>query len=496
MPLRPSRRSLVSGFAVMGALPTVARADERQVAPTDPIRFVTEHRGVFNGQRVAYTATVEETLTPAAEGLPACRIVATAYVRSPVDAARPVIFLFNGGPISASSYLHIGGFGPKRYDPPTDVDAAVPEPYALVDNTESLLDVADIVFFDPPETGFSRVVDPAQVAQTYSDAGDSRAACAFVETWLKAKGREASPRYVLGESYGTLRAALMAGRLSETLPLDGVLLMGQALNMIETSQRPGNVVSFATNLPALTAVAAYHGRIALAGRTVSDLIEEAWTFGMGEYLNALRQGSRLPYARRSAIAARLEALTGISTAYYLEHRLKISKEDFVVELLRDRGEMLGMYDARYRGPAPAPGERPKDPYGKVNAMVAPLLQRHMTENLKVTLPMDEYRGAAPRIGPWRYGPSAGAGGPFDDYNYDAGIARAMAANPRFRLLIGTGIYDTTTTLGPARYLVDQASYPADRVALKQYDGGHMAYSNPEARAAMAADIRAFVTGRA
>ena len=492
MPLRPSRRSLVSGLAVVSALPSVANAGARRAA--GPIRFVTRHSGVFNGRTVRYTATVEETLTPAAEDLPACRIVATAYVGDPIDARRPVIFLFNGGPISASSYLHIGGFGPKRYDPPRDVDAAVPEPYALVDNTDSVLDVADIVFFDPPETGFSRVVDPAQARLTYSDAGDSRAACAFVETWLKAQGREASPRYVLGESYGTLRAALMAGRLSETLPLDGVLLMGQALNMIETSQRPGNIVSFATNLPALTAVAAYHGRIETGGRAVAALIEEAWTFGMGDYLDALRQGNRLPEAARVATARKLEALTGISTAYYLEHRLKISKEDFVVELLRDRGEILGMYDARYRGPAPAAGERARDPYGKVNAMVAPLLRRHMTETLKVTLPMDDYRGSAPRIGPWGYGPSAGAGGPFDDYNYDAGIARAMAANSRFRLLIGTGIYDTTTTLGPARYLVDQASYPAERVTLKQYDGGHMAYSNPEARVAMAADIRAFVAG--
>lgn len=485
----------MSGVAAAGVASTAVAAGRQAGGEAGtPIRFVSHHRGVFNGRAIEYSAAVEETLTPAVEGAPACRIVTTAYVRQPVDPRRPVIFLFNGGPISASSYLHIGGFGPKRYDPPTDVTADIPTPYALADNAESVLDVADIVFFDPAETGFSRVIDPSQRQAAYSDDGDSRIASAFVETWLRDKGREASPRYVLGESYGTLRAAMMAGHLSETRPLDGVMLMGQALNMIETSQRSRNIVSYATNLPALTAIAAFHGRIETGGLPVSALVDEAWAFGMGDYLDALRQGNDLPTAQRQAIARRLTQLTGIPSAYYLEHRLIITKEDFCVELLRDQGRILGVYDARYSGSAPKAGERAADPYGKVNAMIGPLLRRHMTETLGVTLPMDDYRGAAPRIGAWGYKPSAGAGGPFDDYHYDGGIERAMAARPDFRLLIGTGIYDTTTTLGPARYLVAQAAYPAERVTLREYDGGHMAYSNPEARRAMAADIRAFVAG--
>ncbi len=494
MSLRLSRRALMSGLALTGAAAGSAKGASAR-AVRAPIRFVTRHRGVFNGEALDYTASVEETLTPEGENLPACRIVATAYVREPVDPRRPVIFMFNGGPISASLYLHIGGFGPKRYDPPTDVRADIAEPYALVDNTDSVLDVADIVFFDPPETGFSRVVDPSKVGLTYGDEGDSRVATVFVETWLRAQGREASPRYLLGESYGTLRAAMMAGRLSETLPLNGVMLMGQALNMIETSQRPGNIVSYATNLTALTAVAAFHGRIETGGRPVSALVDEAWTFGMGEYLDALRHGRDLPEDRRQAVARRLEGLTGISADYYLDHRLIISKQDFCAELLRDQGLILGVYDARYSGPAPSKGERAKDPFGKVNAMIGPLMRRHFSENLGVTLPLDEYRGGAPRLGPWGYEPTMRAGGgPFDDFDYDLGIEKAMAARPDFRLLVGTGLYDTTTTVGPARYLAAQASYPRERITLTEYDGGHMAYSNPEARRAMAADIRAFVAG--
>ena len=495
MSFAPSRRSLLAGLALSaGVAPAAIAQETTRPEATGPIRFVSRHQGRFNGRALNYTATVEETLVASAERRPAARFVTTAYVAEPVDATRPVLFFFNGGPIVASSYLHMGGFGPKRYDPPRDVTEDVPEPYALLDNADSLLDVADLVFIDPPETGFSRLVDEADRKAAYSDGADSRMTAGFIEAWLTAAGRAGSPRYLVGESYGTLRAALTAGLLSESLPLDGVALMGQALNMIETSQRRGNIVSYAVNLPALTAIAAFHKRIP-GSEDLKARIEESWTFAMTDYLSALRRGNQLTAAERRATAERLQSLTGISADYYLANRLVITKMDFCVELLKDQGLILGMYDARYSGPAPRAGERPSDPYNKVNAMVAPLLARHMTENLGVRLSMSDYRGSAPRPGPWGYEPTEGAGGPFDDYFYDRGVERAMAANPRFRLMLGTGVFDTTTTIGAARYLADQAAYPRERIVLKEYEGGHMTYSNPDARTAMAQDLRAFIAGR-
>lgn len=492
-----SRRSVLTGLAVSSGASAALANEGAAKAPTgtasSPVGFTTRHEGRFNGRRVPYVARVAETLTPAADKRPAARFVTTAYVAEPNDPARPVIFFFNGGPIVASSYLHIGGFGPKRYDPPRDVAAAVPEPYALIDNADSLLDVADLVFVDPPETGFSRLVDEGERIAAYSDQADSRMTAGFIEAWLNAAGREASPRYVAGESYGTLRAAMTAGLLSQTRPLDGVILLGQALNMIETSQRRSNIVSYAINLAALTAIAAFHGRIP-GSADMRARIEESWTFGMTDYLAALQQGNALAETERQAVAKRLEVLTGVSATYYLAHRLIISKAEFCDELLRDQGLILAMYDARYSGRAPQPGQRSEDPYNKVNAMIPPLLAAHMTDNLGVTLPMADYRASAPRPGAWAYQPTSGAGGPFDDYDYDQGIAKAMAANPRFRLMLGTGVFDTTTTLGTARYLAAQATYPRDRIVLKEYEGGHMAYSNPDARTAMARDLRAFIAG--
>lgn len=498
MPFAPNRRSILTGLALSaGIAPTAVQAQipaQVRAKAAGPIHFVSRHQGRFNGRDVRYAATVAETLVPAAERRPAARFVATAYVAEPVDAKRPVLFFFNGGPIVASSYLHMGAFGPKRYDPPRDVAADVPEPYALVDNADSLLDIADLVFIDPPETGFSRLIDQGDRLSAYSDAADSRMTAGFVQAWLSAAGREASPRYLVGESYGTLRAALTAGLLSQERPLDGVVLLGQALNMIETSQRRGNIVSYAVNLPALTAIAAFHKRIP-GHEDLRARIDESWAFAMTDYLAALRQGNELPQAQRQALAERLEGLTGIGSDYYLAHRLVITKMDFCSELLKDQGLVLGIYDARYSGPAPKAGERPLDPYNKVNAMIAPLLARHMSGNLGVTLPMSDYRGSAPRPGPWAYEPTEGAGGPFDDYFYDRGIEQAMAANPHFRLMLGTGVFDTTTTIGAARYLAAQADYPRERIVLREYEGGHMTYSNPDARTAMAQDLRAFVAGR-
>lgn len=480
-----------------GASQAYAQAPAVSAQAPTPRAFVTQHSGVFNGQTVNYVATAGETVLKDKDGVPTISFMTTAYVREGAkgQAARPVIFLFNGGPSSASSWLHMGAFGPKRITVPQDVSAPVPKPYVLQDNPYTVLDVADLVFIDPAETGFTRVLPGGKRADFYTAYGDAKSVAGFVEAWIKANGREASPKYVLGESYGTIRAALMAGELAKTMPLDGVVLMGQATNMIETSQRTSNVMAYAANLPALAAIAAYHGRADMGGKSMAAFIDEAYAYGMGEYLSALAKGANLSQSDREQVAARLQAMTGISADYYLANRLVITKVAFATELLKDKGLMLATYDARYTGPAPKAGERPVDPFAKVGDMVAPLLSEHLTQNLAVTLPMSEYRPFAPDTRGWLYNPTSGAGGPFNDYDYPAMIGEAFAANPKFRLMVGTGIYDLTTTVGPARYLAAQGYFPADRISQKTYEGGHMAYTNEAALEAFTSDVRAFVTPR-
>lgn len=485
------REWLAGAASAMGLAAAAGASAQTASSPAGP--FVTRHAGVFNGRKLNYVATVGETILRDEAGVATARFVSTSYVRDKVDPARPVVFAFNGGPSSSSQTLHMMALGPKR--PLVAQDPRAPEPAPqLVDNTFSVLDAADIVMVDPAETGFSRVLPGGKREYFYSVEGDSQSVSDFLTAWCKANGREASPKYVLGESYGTLRAAFMAGQLAKTLPLDGVFIFGQAVNMIETSQRAKNAVSYATNITALAAIAAYHGKAERSDRPMKVIIDEAYAFGMGEYLQALVRGNDLPQAERQVLARKLQAITGISAEYYLENGLVITKMAFQRELLKDQGLMVGMYDARYVGPLPKPGERLPDPSFKPMQAIGPMMLEHYGKNLGVTWPTSDYRPSAPQTGGWTWAPTLGPGGPFYDFDYPSQISKAFSANPRFRLMVGTGIFDLTTTVGPARYLVTQSDYPRDRVIQRQYEGGHMAYTHEPTLKAFNDDVRNFVTG--
>jgi carboxypeptidase C (cathepsin A) len=481
-------------FALLATSLPAARAE----VDFSALPFVSRHSGVFNGQKVDYVATVATTIVRDASGAQSARFVSTSYVRAGVDAdRRPLLFLFNGGPSSSSATLHMVGLGPRRIAVTQDPTQSPPDPPRTLDNTETVLDVADLVFIDPAETGFSRILEGGTKEYFYSANGDAESVARFVEAWTRDNRRERSPKFLLGESYGTMRAALMAGLLAKTMPLEGLYLFGQAVNIVETTQRAKNAIGYATNLPALAAIAAYHGKAKRGGKSMAAFIDDAYAWAMTDYLNALIAGRDLPQNAQRRIATRLEELTGIGASYYLEHELIISKVEFARELLKERGLIVGTFDARYTGPAPKAGERAVDPFAKVSAATMPMLRDHMKERLGVTLPMSEYREGAPNASQtWNYNPTGGIGGPFWDYDYQASISKAFDANARFRLMIGTGIYDLTTTVGPARYLVAKSNYPVDRVFLRQYEGGHMAYTNEPALRAFTADIRAFVTGAA
>lgn len=485
-----SRRELLGGAAALAAVPSVLRA---QAPTTGP--FVTRHSGTFGGRTLDYVATFGETRIANAAGEPTAGFWCTSYVADVPDrASRPVMFAFNGGPSAPSSFLHMLAFGPKRL--PIGQDPSQPSAgAALIDNPSSVLDVADLVFVDPAETGWSRILPGGKKEYFYSIEGDAQSVSDFVVAWSKANGRESSPKYVFGESYGTMRAAIMAGQLARVAPLDGVFLFGQAVNMIETSQRAKNALAYATNITALAAVAQYHGMSARGrGRTPAALVDEAYAFGMGEYLRALVRGNDLPERERRRVAAKLEAFTGIRADYYLAHDLAITKIEFATELLRDRRRFLAIYDARFTGAMPGPGEAAKDPLMSILGAVSPLLMKYYADELGVALSPKDYRPSAPGAEAWEWNGTLSPGGPFLDYDYQARISDAFRANPRFRLMIGTGYYDLTTTIGPARYLVTRSDYPRDRVFQRQYVGGHVAYIHEPSLAAVTADVRAWVTG--
>jgi len=464
--------------------------------------FATKHSGTFSGLQVDYVATLDETILRNEDGQETASIFATSYVRENIQdhTPRPVIFVTNGGPSAASQWLHMAGFGPKRLVVPLDVNAAITAPYESIDSRHTVLDVADLVFVDPVETGFSRLLQDGDRNHFFSADGDAESVAQFMTNWLENHGREDSPRYFMGTSYGSIRAALVAGVLAETAtPLDGVILFSQGLNLVETTQRKNNLMGYAINMAQIAAIAWYHGRTSMQDRPVADIIDEMYEFAMGDYLVALVQGRHLSGADRQAIAERLASLTGISTDYYLANKLLINKPTFRRELLKDQGLVLGSADARYT--AIAGGE---DGPASPTQGVLEAFQEHLQEFLGVTLPLDEYRAVAPDTGSnWDYGGWTTLGGGkvpagsrrslFADFDYPGEIKRAFDASKDFRVMIATGIYDTLTTVGPARLLAATPGYPGDRIDMYEYVGGHAFYSNDAEFERLANDVRKFVT---
>jgi carboxypeptidase C (cathepsin A) len=453
---------------------------------------ITHHNGTFNGKQIRYTATVEAIDVADAKGRPSAQLVSFAYTADDFRNAvtRPVMFVFNGGPITASLWLHIGVMGPKRVAVPDDLTAD-PSTYRLVDNAYSPLDVADIVFIDPASTGYSRVL-PGTVPESYfSVAADGQQATAFIFAWLTQHGRLSSPAYVLGESYGTIRAAEVAAQLAE-LPqpilLQGVVLMGQAINIIEYRQRPQNIISFAVSLPTLAALGWYHQKVDRTGKTFEEFENEARRFAETDYLTALFQGNSVEPAERDRVAKRLEELSGIPAGYYREHRLRISKEEYRSELLKDRGLLLGRNDGRYVAPMTSK-ELAADPSDIIMLAFQRLFGEYIRNDLSVDWREEYVLFKGVDLDGWKYGGS----GPFADWPYSDRLLKVMKTNPRFHVLIGNGYHDTQTTVGAAEYAVRQAGWPEGRATLSFYEGGHMAYTVERSAKKFTDDVRTLVT---
>lgn len=487
-------RSVVAVAAIVPLLALATPAGAENSALRDDLAnhpIATIHEGIFNGKRVTYTASVEAIVVADAGGKPAARLVDTSYVaataKNPTN--RPVIFAFNGGPITPSDIIHMGMLGPKRVAIPDDVTAS-PSTYKVVDNRYTLLDVADLVFIDPASTGFSRVLDGVDPKSYFSVPADAQQIAQFIVEWSRKHGRLGSPKYMVGESYGTMRAAAVADQLQKLptpVPLDGVILIGQALNIIEFSQRPANIVSYVVSLPTLAATAWSHGKANAHGKSFDDFQSEVWQFARTDYLTALFQGNKLPDDTRHAIAAKLEDYTGIPAAFYLANNLEISKERYRREIFKDKGEILGMIDARYVGPNPPSGPAP-DPAGVITKAYEEAFKTYLHDDLKID-DVGDYSTKDPVEDGWNYG---GAASPFSDWPFPKLLSNVFAANPKFRLMVMNGYEDTQTTVGAAQYLVDRSGWPQDRVSIHFYQGGHTAYSVEDSLKRMTSDIRAMV----
>ena len=485
------------------------RGDEKSDVKPLERSSVTHHEITVGGRTLRYTATAGTLLIRDEDDKPYGSIFYVAYTLDGAgqgaDPKRPVTFLYNGGPGSASLWLHMGSVGPMRVVTASPA-ATGSGPYQLVPNEYTLLDKSDLVFLDAPLTGYSRGVGKATNKDFAGVDQDLKAFSRAIERYLTVNQRWSSPKFLFGESYGTTRSGGLSAVLQEDgIQLNGIVLLSSVMNYYR-ARAPGLDLDPVFTLPSFAAIAWYHKKLpggqggSLEG--MPAFVEQARIFARGEYAQALALGDALPPAQVDAIATRLSRFTGLSVEYLKEAKLRVSPSRFRKELLRTDGdgEVLGRYDARFEGTeydnaGEVPSYDPSDT-GISGAYVA-TIHDYLERELKYES-TDEYRQSAGTIGEWDWHhrvPGARVADPMPDTAIDLGDT--MRKNPKLKVLSANGWFDLATPFFGTEYDLAHMMLTPElqrNVTFTYYPAGHMVYLNVEALKQMRHDLDGFYAG--
>ena len=489
-------------FLLLAVLPLAAQegdssSDEASGPEPKPLSFESDHTVDVGGTTLRYTATAETTYLRNDEDEPEAEFFTISYLLPDTSPAeRPVTFAFNGGPGSASIWLHMGLMGPKLVQVPSDGESAGAPPYPLLDNPHTLLAVSDLVFIDPIGTGFSRVVKDGDAEDHWGVDEDARSVARFIRRWISEKGRWASPKYILGESYGGIRGPLLVRELQSgfnAVALNGLIMISPAFDM-ELVDGQDNDAAYATVLPTYAATAWYHDALPEKPADLDAFLEEVRAFTVEEYVPALFAGRDLTDERREALVEKLHRYTGLSRDYLRRANLKVSTDRFRRELLRERGLVVGRLDTRYLGTEPDDvGETPTgDPFGSgVSGAYVAGFQHYLRSELGVSVDRD-YEVMSGEAGKnWKRPEERWAA--FQGYvDVAPAVARGMADNPGLRVFVANGLYDIATTFFAAENNVARSTMDRERVVLRNYPAGHMMYVHQPTLVALAGDLKAFI----
>ena len=448
---------------------------------------VTEHSVSIQGVNVPYTAEVGYQPVWDADGRVVAALFYTYYQRSDVTdrSRRPFMVSFNGGPGSGSLWMHIGYTGPRMLN--IDDEGYPIMPYGMRDNPNSILDVADIVYVNPVNVGYSRIVGDAERSQFFGVNEDIAYLSDWIRTFVTRKERWASPKYLIGESYGTTRASGLARALQGTdwMYLNGVILVSPTGLGVDRGGPVGDAIA----LPNFTATAWYHGQLepALQQRDLEEILPEVETWTLDTFLPALARAGSLSDDERARIARGAARWAGVSPEWVLNHNLRPSVGEFRKELLRDEGYTVGRLDARYKGRdrADAGESYDFDPaLAAWNHAFSPAINQYFRTEMDWSTDLQYYLFGPVR--PWnRDGDQTG-----ED------LRQAMSENPYLHLFVQSGYYDGGTDYFGAKYTMwnlDPGGRLQDRMWWKGYRSGHMMYLRAEDLATSNQDIRDFIT---
>jgi len=456
----------------------------------------TKHTIRIGGQEVKYTATAGTILLKLEDGTPKASVFYIAYTKDDAGdlTKRPVTFTFNGGPGSASIWLHVGAFGPRRVEM-GDAGALLGPPYKLVDNEFSLLDVTDLIFIDPVSTGYSRAVPGEAPKQFHGVEEDIQSVGDFIRLYATRNKRWTSPKFLAGESYGTTRAAGLSGYLQRRygMYLNGIILISSILNFQTAEFDRGNDLPYILYLPTYTAIAWYHKKLpADLQADFQKAINESRAYAMGEYTDVLSAGDNFSPSRRTEVAQKLSRLTGLSADYIERTNLRIEIMRFDKELLRSERRTVGRLDGRFTGiDYDAAGSDPEyDP--SMAAIVGPYtatFSDYVRGDLKFEsdLPYEFLTG---HVMPWNFHPYENR-----YVNVAETLRSAMTQNPFLRVYVAKGYYDLATPFFAADYTFDHLGLDASlrgHLTGGYYEAGHMMYVHKPSLAKLKTDIKDFL----
>ncbi len=474
----------IYSLSILLLLPIAVSAQDSRL-PVDTM-MTSSHQVIIQGERVPYTATIGTQPVWGDDGEAIASLFYSYYERSDVEdrTNRPLVISFNGGPGSASLWMHVGYTGPKQLL--IDDEGFPIQPYGVRDNPHSILNVADIVFVNPVNVGFSRIVGDADREQFFGVNEDIKYLAAWIENFVSRQHRWTSPKFLIGESYGTTRVSGLAGQLQDRhwMFLNGVILVSPTGLGVDRDGPVGR----ALNLPYFAAAAWYHEKLDddLQARDLNDVLDEVEQYTIETFLPALARGGSLQGEAREAVARQAARYSGLTAEYFWDHNLDVSAANFWKELLRDEGFTVGRLDSRYRGmDAEAAGERPdyNQELTSWNHAFAPAINHYLRTELGFETDL-RYWVFGP-VHPWNR----------DGDNTGETLRAAMAKNANLHVLVQSGYYDGATQYFGAKYTMwqmDPSGRLADRMRFEGYRSGHMMYLRAEDLALSNQHIREFI----
>lgn len=472
---------LLTVAAITAATVSFAADSTKAGTPIFQTPVTTRHSVTIGGKRIEYEATAGHLTLTKEDGTERAKVFFIAYTKTGVTdpSTRPLTFSFNGGPGSSSVWLHLGVLGPRRVAMHDD-GTTMPPPYKLVDNDQSWLDLTDLVFIDPVSTGFSRAADEKNAREFHGYSQDIESVGEFIRRWVSDYKRWSSPKYLIGESYGTTRASALSDHLQGRygMYLNGVILVSAVLNFQTIDFAEGNDTPFTSFLPTYAATAWYHKRLPadMQAKSLSDVVREARQYAMTDYALALMKGDAISAEQRRATIKDLVRFTGLSEDYLDKANLRPVIFRLCQELLRDKGLVIGRFDSRYTGlqadRLAESMERDPSHHPTIAGCFSTCINDYLTRELGVTttLPYEVLTG---RVWPWDYSNVQ------NEYlNVAPRLRNAMLSNPDLRVWVLNGYFDLATPFYGTEYTFDHMGLPAPvrpNVHMTYYGAGHMMY---------------------